>query len=97
MTTEHTQPDPQACHEFQDQLPELIGSGQPLGDHPHVQTCENCRALIRDLETIAEAARQLLQTEESEQEESSGDGLWERIDSAIKAEEGASAKGSQRE
>lgn len=84
MTNGQSQPDPQACHEFQEQLPELIGSGRDLGSHPHVQSCELCRALIRDLETIAEAARQLLPIEQPE------DDLWSRIESAIQAEESPS-------
>ncbi|HWA93722.1 MAG TPA: hypothetical protein VG844_03905 [Terracidiphilus sp.] len=97
MTQESKHSDPQACHDFQQQLPELIGSGQPLGDHPHVKTCETCQALIRDLETIAEAARQLLLSDENEPDSSSEDGLWERIDSAIKAEEGTSTDGDRGE
>ncbi len=88
MTNQSKPTDPQACHDFQQQLPELIGTGQSMSEHPHVQSCENCRALIHDLETIAEAARQLLRSDEDEAEEPSKDGLWERIDSAIKAEEG---------
>lgn len=92
MTQEMKHSDSQACHDFQQQLPDLIGAGEPLGEHPHVKTCETCQALIRDLETIAEAARQLLQSEADE--EPAEDGLWERIDTAIKAEQGASANGS---
>lgn len=91
MTNDQKQPDPQACHEFQEQLPELIGSGQDLGSHPHVQSCETCRALIRDLETIAEAARQLMPIEPPE------DDLWRRIESAIKADESPTEKGSEAE
>ena len=48
-----------SCAEFQAQLPELIGSGADAAAHPHIQSCELCRALLADLETIAEAARQL--------------------------------------
>ena len=47
------------CAEFQAQLPDLIGSGDQIAEHPHFGTCELCRALLADLETIAEAARQL--------------------------------------
>jgi hypothetical protein len=90
MTQERNQPDPQACHEFQEQLPELIGSGQPLESHPHVKICENCRALIRDLETIAEAARQLLPVQQPE------DDLWDRIESAIKADEGSAGESARK-
>ena len=45
-----------SCAEFQAQLPELIGSGADASAHPHIQSCELCRALLADLETIAEAA-----------------------------------------
>jgi predicted anti-sigma-YlaC factor YlaD len=74
-------PKSMSCQEFQEQLPELIGSGADVGDHPHLQSCELCRALLNDLETIAEAARQLFPVQQPE------DRLWERIESAIKEEE----------
>jgi hypothetical protein len=71
------------CEEFQAQLPELIGSGEDAASHPHVQSCELCRALLADLETIAEAARQLLPIVEPP------DDLWEHIEFAIKNETGS--------
>jgi hypothetical protein len=70
------------CAEFQAQLPELIGSGENASAHPHVRSCELCRALLADLETIAEAARQLFPSVEPPDE------VWEQIESAIKREEG---------
>jgi hypothetical protein len=72
-----------SCAEFQAQLPELIGTGENIADHPHIQSCELCRALLADLETIAEAARQLFPVVEPP------DDLWEHIELAIKNEEGA--------
>jgi hypothetical protein len=45
------------CAEFQDQLPELISAGETVFLHPQLQSCEMCRALIIDLEMIAEASR----------------------------------------
>jgi hypothetical protein len=74
-------PKTMTCKEFQDQLPELVGSGADVSNHPHLQTCELCRALLNDLETIAEAARQLFPIQQPEE------GLWERIESAIKQED----------
>ena len=75
------------CQEFQSHLAELIGSGEDAASHPHVQSCELCRALLADLETIAEAARQLLPIEPPQ------DDLWERIESAIiKDEESSKGK-----
>lgn len=70
------------CQEFQAQLADLIGSGEDVSRHPHLQTCKTCRALLADLETIAEAARQLLPVEQP------GEDLWDRIEMAIKLEEG---------
>jgi hypothetical protein len=69
-----------SCEEFQAQMPELIGSGQDASAHPHVQSCDLCRALLTDLETIAEAARQLFPVEDPP------DRLWEQIESAIKSD-----------
>ena len=74
------QPDKQSCAEFQAHLPELIGSGADLSNHPHLNECELCRALLADLETIAEAARNLLSVVEPPE------AIWEHIESAIKAD-----------
>jgi hypothetical protein len=70
-----------SCEAFQAQLPELIGSGGNMAAHPHLKSCDLCRALLADLETIAEAARKLFPIEEPP------DDLWEHIESAIKNEE----------
>lgn len=78
MTSDPTQ---MSCAEFQAKLPELIGSGADLHAHPHLRTCELCQALLADLETIAEAARQLYPAVEPP------DDLWEHIESAIRSEE----------
>jgi len=67
-----------SCAEFQAQLPELIASGANASDHEHVKSCDLCRALLADLETIAEAARQLFPTVEPP------DKLWSQIETAIK-------------
>ena len=75
-----------SCEEFQAQLPELIGSGERAAEHEHIQSCELCRALLADLETIAEAARQLFPTVEPP------DKLWEKIESKIKDEGNEGAK-----
>ncbi|MDR3752001.1 MAG: hypothetical protein P4K94_10990 [Terracidiphilus sp.] len=70
-----------SCAAFQAQLAELIGTGVDISTHPHIQTCEQCRALLADLETIAEAARQLFPAVEPPED------LWEHIESALKDEE----------
>ncbi len=71
-----------SCADFQAQLPELIGTGVDASAHPHILSCELCRALLADLETIAEAARQLLPVVDPPED------LWAHIESAIKGEDG---------
>jgi predicted anti-sigma-YlaC factor YlaD len=78
-------PKSMSCQEFQEQMSDLIGSGADLQDHPHLQNCDLCRALLNDLETIAEAARQLFPIQQPEE------GLWDRIESAIKQEDGSAS------
>jgi len=70
-------PKEMTCEEFQAHMPELIGAGENLSEHPHVQSCALCRALLQDLETIAEAARQLFPVEDPP------DRLWDQIQTAI--------------
>ena len=77
------QANPMTCNEFQAQLPEMIGSGQSLAAHAHLQHCALCRALLADLETIAEAARSIFPIVEPP------DNLWKQIESAIKKEKAA--------
>ncbi len=71
-----------SCQEFQEYLPELIGSGLDVSGDPHLESCELCRALLSDLETIAAAARELFPIEDP------SDRVWEQIQSAIQQEEG---------
>jgi len=72
-----------SCEEFQGQLAELVGSGADVVNHPHIRECKsNCLRLYEDLQTIAEAAKQLFPDQQPE------DNLWERIESAIKKGDG---------
>jgi hypothetical protein len=66
------------CAAFQASMPERIGAGEDLQTDPHMLTCERCRSLVRELEYIAEAARQLMPIEEEPREE-----LWTNIQMAI--------------
>lgn len=74
------------CQQFQEQMADLIGSGQDLTNHPHLASCPDCRALLADLQTIADAARQLLPVDPPD------DDLWGRIELAIQKEEGSIGK-----
>ncbi|MGB6687993.1 MAG: hypothetical protein WBE76_09140 [Terracidiphilus sp.] len=71
-----------SCEEFHAMLPELIGTGEDISTDPHIQSCELCRRLLAELETIAEAARQLFPAEEEPP-----DKIWSQIESALKEEE----------
>ncbi|MGA7859155.1 MAG: hypothetical protein WCA11_14565 [Terracidiphilus sp.] len=82
-----TDPNNSNCQEFQDQLAELIGSGEDASSHPHMRSCSRCRALLTELEAIAEAARQLLPVQQPKED------LWDRIESAIKEEDESSKRG----
>jgi hypothetical protein len=84
-----------SCAEFQEQLPELFASGN--GGVPsdpnlqaHLDTCENCSALVRDLQYIADQARMLL---EPAQDEPSDD-VWSNIQSKLKSEQAESGFGT---
>jgi len=68
------------CAVFQDQLPSLFESGDDLNDHPHLKTCENCSALVRDLEYIAQQAKLLLPIHDPSPE------VWENIQKELKKE-----------
>jgi hypothetical protein len=81
MTEDATAP---TCQQFQSRLPELIGSYKDLASDPHLQLCSSCRALLSDLESIAEAARELFLTAEPPED------LWNQIESALWSEEGSS-------
>jgi hypothetical protein len=70
--------DERECAEFQRTLPALLDEDNPnLADNPHIQTCEKCAALVRDLEAIAQAARELLPTYDP------SPNLWNQIQSAM--------------
>ena len=81
--TSSTPPSELECIAFQAQMPERIGAGEDLQTNPHLLTCDRCRALVRDLEAIAEAARQLMPALAEPP-----DKLWEQIERAIAEEEG---------
>jgi hypothetical protein len=65
------------CEEFHSQLADIIGSGEMIANHPHLQSCELCRALLADLNVIAQAARQLFPVQDPPI------ALWGNIESAI--------------
>lgn len=86
MTSRIDPPDstvPLTCAEFQEHLPEFFASGAERDTNDpalldHLKTCENCSALVRDLQYIADQARQLL-----EPTEEPSDDVWEKIQKGL--------------
>jgi len=89
MTTQKFNSDssaPLSCAEFQERLPDLFAAGsENLTDDPalldHLKTCENCSALVRDLQYIADQARQLL-----EPTHEPSDDVWTKIKESLASE-----------
>lgn len=71
--------DPMNCAEFQEKLPELFESGANVSQEAHVQGCENCAALVRDLEYIASQAKLLLPIHDP------SPAVWDNIQTAIRS------------
>jgi hypothetical protein len=65
------------CAEFQEALPELFESGADLHDQEHLKSCEQCAALVRDLEYIAQQAKLLLPIHEP------SPAVWNNIQSSL--------------
>jgi hypothetical protein len=74
------------CAEFQDKLPELFESGKDLSSEEHLKTCENCAALVRDLEYIAQQAKLLLPLHDP------SPAVWTNIQTAIQQDDHSTGK-----
>jgi hypothetical protein len=66
------------CAEFQETLPDLFESHADLNAQEHLKTCENCAALVRDLEYIASQAKLLLPMHDP------SPAVWDHIQQAIR-------------
>ena len=77
---------PISCADFQEQLPDLFATSNGNTDDPilkaHLDTCENCSALVRDLQYIADQARMLLEPAEEEP----SDAVWSNLRLKLDAE-----------
>lgn len=70
------------CAEFQERLPELFETHAALNAEEHLKSCENCAALVRDLEYIAQQAKLLLPIHDPSPT------VWDNIRTAIRSEPG---------
>jgi hypothetical protein len=75
------------CAEFQERLPELFETRTDLSAEEHLKTCENCAALVRDLEYIAQQAKLLLPIHDPSPT------VWNNIRTAIRSEPGKESPG----
>ena len=75
-----------SCAEFQEKLPDLFASAGGASEdtilQAHLDTCDNCSALVRDLQYIADQARMLLEPAEEEPSES----VWSSIQRKMESE-----------
>ena len=74
--------DPAECAAFQASMAWRIGEGEDLWSNPHMATCELCTSLVRELEAIADAARQLMPIDAEPDED-----LWSKIESKLALQE----------
>jgi hypothetical protein len=66
------------CADFQETLPELFEAHADLNAQEHLKTCENCAALVRDLEYIASQAKLLLPMHDP------SPAVWDHIQQALR-------------
>jgi hypothetical protein len=66
------------CAQFQETLPELFEAQADLNAQEHIKSCENCAALVRDLEYIASQAKLLLPMHDP------SPAVWDNIQQAIR-------------
>ena len=86
MTTSNK---PVSCEDFQSHLAELFESGADLQVQPHLKSCQQCAALVRDLEYIAQQAKLLLPIHDP------SPAVWDNIQTTLsgqKQNSGSSAK-----
>ncbi len=65
------------CAAFQEKLPQLFAVETDFRSEPHLQACENCAELVRDLQYIAQQAKLLMPIHDP------SPAVWENIRSAL--------------
>ena len=66
------------CSDFQATIPDLFEAHADLAAQEHLKSCDNCAALVRDLEYIASQARLLLPIHDP------SPAVWDNIQQAIR-------------
>ncbi|RRA47297.1 hypothetical protein [Acidipila sp. EB88] len=65
------------CAAFQERLPQLFSAEGDFSKEPHLESCENCAELVRDLEYIAQQAKLLMPIHDP------SPAVWDNIKSAL--------------
>ena len=65
------------CAAFQQRLPQLFGSDADVSKEPHLESCDNCAELVRDLQYIAQQAKLLMPIHDP------SPAVWENIKTAL--------------
>ena len=73
------------CAGFQERLPQLFGAEADFSKEQHLQDCENCAELVRDLEYIAQQAKLLMPIHDP------SPAVWTNIKSALGTSERSSS------
>jgi hypothetical protein len=81
MSTEPKQDDNQDCAEFQGRMPELFGAETDFSKEDHLESCENCAELVRDLNYIAQQAKLLMPIHDP------APAVWDKIHAALQTGE----------
>ena len=69
------------CAAFQERLPQLFGADGDFSKEPHLESCENCAELVRDLEYIAQQAKLLMPIHDP------SPAVWDNIKTALGSSE----------
>ncbi len=77
MSEEPKQNNNQDCAEFQARMPELFESEADFSKEPHLESCENCAELVRDLNYIAQQAKLLMPIHDP------SPAVWDKISEAM--------------
>ncbi len=81
MNDERKRNDNRDCAEFQARMPELFGAEADFNKEEHLEHCENCAELVRDLNYIAQQAKLLMPIHDP------APAVWENIRTAMHAGE----------
>ncbi len=82
MKDEPTKIDNQDCALFQGRMPDLFGAETDFSKEEHLEHCENCAELVRDLNYIAQQAKLLMPIHDP------APAVWDNIRAALQTSDG---------